>query len=150
MLPMIAVRKQFGELLAADPTTLAPAADANVIALIIEDFTPGEDLVAADLTLADFDGSTPKAGALGTQQCGIDPITGDQVVTITDPVGGYRWETTGVTNLPQTVYGYGLYNEALTTLLAVEKFPAPYLLSAAGQEINVGKAQITIVQQPAS
>ena len=150
LLPMKAVRLQLGELLAADTTTLAPAADANKIALIKANFTPQENLIVADLTLADFDGSTPLEGATGTQQAGIAPLSGQQVVTIIEPVGGWRWETTGVTNLPQTIYGYALLNDAGTVLLGVAKLPTAIPLTAAGQEINLGAVSLTLLLQPMS
>lgn len=59
MLPMIAVRLQLGVLLAADPTTLAPAVDANKVALISAAFAATENLVVADLTLAAGHGLDP-------------------------------------------------------------------------------------------
>lgn len=150
MLPMIAVRKQFGELAAADDTTFAPAASANKIALIKTAFSLEESLVAADLDRADFDGSTALAGVVGAQQCGIDPVTGDQVVTIKPPAGGYRWETTGDTNLPQTIFGYALYSNDLATLIAAEVFATPKALTDVGQEITLPAVKMTIVAQPAS
>lgn len=150
MLPMKAVRLRIGTLLAADATTLAPATDANTIALIKSEFTLEEDLVAADVDLADFDGSTPIAGATGAQQEGIDPATGDQIVTIKDPAGGYRFETTGVTNLPQTIYGYGLFNDDQTVLLGLALLDEPVTLTEANQVINLGKVDLNIVQQPIS
>lgn len=150
MLPTEAVRLQLGVLLAANAGTLAPAADANVIALIKADFTPSEDLVVGDLTLADFTGSTPIEGATGAQQVGIDPATQDQVITIIEPVGGYRWESTNTANLPQTIYGYCLLSNDLATLLAVEKLPTPLAIQASGQFIDIGNAELRFVAQPIS
>lgn len=148
MLPMKDVRLQLGELLAADPTTLAPAGAANKIALIMAAFTPDEVLVVGDLTLATFDGSTPIAGATGTQQVGNDPATGQQIITNKEPLGGWRWETTGLTNLPQTIYGWALLDTALAVLLGVELLPTPVALTEIGQEINIGTAKLTVVEQP--
>lgn len=150
MLPMVAVRLQLGELLAADDTTLAPAANANKIALVISDTEPSEDLEAADLDLATFNGSTPLLGATGTQQVGLDPVTGEQIVTIKDPAGGYRWECGATPGAPETVFGFALFNNDLSTLLAYERLPDPISITAIGQEINIGKATIRIVTEPAS
>jgi hypothetical protein len=147
---MKAVRLQLGELLAADATTLAPPANANVVALIKANFAPTENLVIGDLTLADFTGSTPLACGLGTQPAGVDPITGDQVIDLKDPVGGWRWETTNTANLPQTIYGYALATDSLVALLAVQLLPTPITLQAAGEAINLGVADMTIVQSPIS
>ena len=150
MIPMKELRLKLGTLLAADSATLAPAADANEIALIKAAFNEDEDLVIGDLTLADFDGSTPIAGALGTQQTGIDPDTAEQRITIKDPLGGYRFITTGLTNLPQQIFGMALTNLAGTALLGVELFDEPITLTEVGQEINLGKVQMTMVLQPLS
>jgi len=150
MLPMLALRLQIGELLAADDTTLAPAANANKMALIAAAFTPDEGLEEGDLTYASFDGSTPITGVVGTQQAGVDPATLDQIVTIKEPAGGWRWESTGVTNLPQTIYGFALLDNALAVLLAVASLDEPVTITAAGQEINLGACKLTIVQQPVS
>jgi hypothetical protein len=134
----LALREKMAQLLAADATTLAPAADANVIALVIAPFTPTEALVFADLTLADFDGSTPLAVGLGTQAEGLDPLSGDAIISLKDPVGGWRWETTGVTNLPQTVWGYALLNDGLDTVFAAERLITPIPLTAVNQVIQLG------------
>lgn len=150
MLPMKAVRLQIGELLAADPTTFAPAADENTIALIIEDFALDESLVAADLTLATFTGSTPLDQGLGTQLVGIDPLTGEQIITLEAPAPGWRWECTADPAEPQTVFGYGWFNDDQTILLGAAKLPLPIQIAASGDEINLGAVQVRMVLDPAS
>jgi hypothetical protein len=150
MLPTKAVRLALGTLLAADTTTLAPAVTANKISLIKAPFTPSENLVIGDLTLADFATSTAIAGTLGAQLVGTDPATLDQVITIKDPLGGYRWITTALTNLPQTIYGFALTDSTLATLLAVAVLPAPVTLQEVGQFIDLGSVQLTIVTRPIS
>jgi len=149
MLPIKAIRLSLGELLAADTAYLANAA-ALKIALIMAEFTPTEDLAFADITLADFTGSTPLAFGTGTQQAGNDPDTGDQRVTMKDPAGGLRWETTALTNLPQTIYGFALLDNAGTVLLATELLPVPLALTEVGQEVTIGSARMTIVLEPLS
>jgi len=109
-----------------------------------------ETLVAADIDLATFDGSTPIDGALGTQQCGVDPATQDQIVTIKEPLGGWRFETTRVTNLPQTIFGMALLSNDLATLLGYERFDVPITLTASGQVINPGVVNMRMVAQPMS
>lgn len=150
MKPVKSVRLQFGELLAADATTLAPAADANKMALVKAEFNDNEDLVAGDLTLADFNGSTPIIGAVGSQLVGTDPVTGDQKITIKDPAGGYRWEVGSTLNLPQTIYGRVLLSNDLADLIAYELFDQPITLTAVGQEINPGPATMVLVSAPVS
>jgi hypothetical protein len=148
MLPMKAVRLDIGTLIAADAATLAPATNANKIALVTAPFTPTENLVATDLTYASFTGSTPIAGSTGAQQTGVDPNTGQQIVTIKEPLGGWRWVVGGSTGLPVTVYGFALLDSTLATLLAVEAFATPQALTETGQEINLGTAKLTVVLNP--
>jgi len=150
VLPMKAVRLKFGSLLAADATTLAPAMDANEVSLISENVALTENLVTADLTFATFTGSDALEAGTGEQQVGIDPQTLQQIITIKEPAGGWRWITTDAVNLPQTIYGYALTKTALGELLGVALFNTPITLTEAGQQINLGTAEITIVPQPAS
>jgi len=150
MLPMKDLRLSIGELIAADDAFLAPAANANKIALIKSAFSLEEGLEVGDLDLADFDGSAPIEGATGAQEAGLDPVTGDQIVTILDPAGGYRWEVSGDTNLPQTIYGFALLNNAGSGLIAAATLPAPITLTEEGQVINLGVVNLTIVARPVS
>lgn len=147
MLPMKNVRLAIGTALAG-AAPIDQAVDENIVRLIIAPFTPSEDLVVGDLTFADFDGSTALEQALGDAQVGIDPLTGQQRITITEPAGGWRWITTGVTNLPQTVYGAALLTAASAALIGVEELPEPIGLTEVGQEINLGTLKFDIVAQP--
>ena len=150
MLPMKAVRLQIGALLAADATTFAPPADANTVALVMEDFALTEDLVAADLELATFTGSTPLAQGLGTQLVGIDPLTGEQIVTLEAPAPGWRWECTVAPGAPQTIFGFGWFNVDQTVLLGAAKLDNPIQIAAVGDEINLGAIKVRLVLEPAS
>jgi hypothetical protein len=150
MLPTRAVRLQLGELLAADDTTLAPAADANKVKLVIEAFVPDEDLTVDDFVLAAFTGSTPLACGVGTQPAGVDPDTGDQVVTLKSPAGGWRWECTADPAEPENVFGAILTNLAGDELLGMMLLPAPIAISEAGQEVNLGVINMRLVAQPIS
>lgn len=144
MFAIKSVRQQAAKLLAADATTLAPAADANVIALVMNEISPGESLVFGDLTLATFDGSTPIAVGLGTQPTGENPFTAAEVISLKQPVGGFRWETTGVTNLPQTIFGYALLNQAMDAVLATELLDTPVTLTAVDQVIDIGAPEMQL------
>jgi len=147
MTPIKAIRESLGALLAADTAWLATVT-ANKISLVMAAFTPSEDLVFADLTLATFDGSTALSAGTGEQQVGNDPLTNEQLVTIKEPAGGWRWETSGVTNLPQTIYGFALSDNTLATLLATALLDTPITLTEAGQEINLGTVRFTVVLEP--
>lgn len=147
MLPMKAVRLALGELLAADTSTLAPVA-ANKIALIVNAFALDENLDIGTLSFATFTGGDPKAGASGAQQVGTDPVTGDQVITILAPVGGWRWECTADPTLPETIYGWALINDAEDAILAAAILPAPIAISESGQFIDLGAVNMTFVLAP--
>jgi hypothetical protein len=150
LLPTFAVREQLGNLLAADATTLAPAMTANKIALVNQAFTPNENLTIAGLSFATFTGSTPIAGAAGAQGVGLDPATGDQVVTILAPAGGWRWTCTTAPTTAETIYGYALTNNAGTTLLGTELLPQPITISEVGDLVDLGAVAINFVNQPMS
>jgi hypothetical protein len=150
MLAMKSVRLALGDLLAADPATLAPAANANEISLVMADFVEDENLVIGDLTLATFTGSTALSAGLGTQPTGIDPVTQDQVITMKEPAGSWRWETGDAVNLPQTIYGFAFTTKTAGALLAVHRFDTPITLTQANQFIDIGKAEFRLVAQPMS
>jgi hypothetical protein len=133
-----ALREKMAQLLAADTTTLAQAADANLIKLCTNNFTPSESSVYADMEFADFDGSNPIEVELGTQPEGLDPNNADALITLSPPAGGFRWETTGVTNLPQTITGFALVNNGETTLFACDRLPTPITLTAINQVVDLG------------
>lgn len=149
MLPMRALRLALGELLAADTTTLAPVT-ANKVALIVAAFSLTENLVVGDLTLASFTGSTPKSGAAGAQQAGVDPVTGDQVVTILAPAGGWRWECTAAPGVPQIVYGFALLDSTLATLLGAAILDNPVSIANVSDFVDLGKVDIRFVARPMS
>jgi hypothetical protein len=142
MIATVDLRAKAAILLAADAASLAPATDANKLALIAAPFTPGESLTFADLTLATFDGSTPILVGVGTQPTGFDPNNTDMLIDLLPPVTGFRWETTGTTDLPQTIYGVALLNHAADTLLASERWSTPVTLTAINQRIDAGAPTI--------
>ncbi len=137
MIPTNSLAEQSMKLLAADATTLAPVT-ANKIALVKAPFSPSGTTVLSDLVLADFDGSTPKSGVAGTQPEGVDPATGAVIIDISPGAGGWRWETTGLTNLPQTIYGFALIDDGATTYLAGALLATPIVLSAVNQRVDLG------------
>lgn len=150
MLPMIAVREQLGNLLAADATTLAPATNANKIALIIAPFALSENLVASSLTLGSANGLGPLSGVTGAQTVGLDPVTGQQKIVIKSPAGGYSWVTSGSFSGAITIYGFALLDTTLATLLAAALLPTPITVNAAGFLIDVDPVELTLVLSPIS
>lgn len=131
------LRKAMAEKLAADTATLAQAADANLVALVKVGFASNENTVVGDLTDADFDGYAAIEAELNAQQCGIDPLTGDSLITIIPPVGGWHWECSGLNNAPQTIYGVKLTNNDGTVLYGTYILADPITINAVGQTINL-------------
>lgn len=134
----LALREGAAELLAADPDTLAPVADANKMVLLKAPINPGENVPFIDLVPADFDGSTPLDCGLGTQPSGLDPTTSDSIITLKSPAGGWRWESTGLTNLPQTVYGAALMNNAMDGYYGAMVLDTPVTIANTNQVIDLG------------
>jgi hypothetical protein len=131
-------------LLAADPTTLAPAAagSENLIALIDQAFTPSELITPAALHIASFNGATAKAVKFGTQPTGDDPLSADCIIDLLSVDGAFRFQTADAVGMPVSIYGFALFNNALTTVLACETFPTPIQLTGPGQVIDISDAQL--------
>lgn len=130
--------------LASDTATLAQAVNENVMQLVKNDIIPSEDLVIGDVELADFDGSAALDVVLGTQPTGFEPGTDDSIIHIEPAAGTWRWETTGLTNLPQTIYGWVLMNAAKDTVLASGKFETPLDLTIVNQVVEVDDNQLAL------
>lgn len=133
MFPTLALLNRFNALLAADATTLAPAANANKVALISADFVPSQNLLVGDLTYAAGFGLDPVSGVVGGQLDSTDPETGELVTEVKVPAGAFRWETTAGFVPPLTIYGFGLTDDGATKLFGTVKLPAPIVLTAIGQ-----------------
>lgn len=140
------LRNAAAALLAGDTATLAPAANAIYIKLVKNNIVPSESITFADVQLADFDGSTELAIGLNAQPEAYDPITDDSVIDLKPPAGGFRWETTGVTNLPETIYGYVLLNNAKDTVWASALLDAPIPLTLIGQRIDLGDVLLRLLK----
>lgn len=141
----LALREKAAQLLAADAATLAPAVDKNVIRLIKAPFTPGEGLDISSLVFADFDGGDPIEGVAGTQPESLDPNTRDAIIDIEPPAGGYRWETSGVTNLPQVIYGFALLNNDSTVLFAAELLQSAVTLNDVNQSVFLPRTALRLL-----
>src|SRR5262245_40946180 len=125
-------------LLQTDATTLAPAAGGVKVHLASAAFTPSPTLTIAGLTEATFTGYTALVAGTGSQQEFLDPVTGNRVVQLNEPAGGWHWATTGAVGLPQTIYGFYVTDNGTTALYGSQLFPTPITLTAAGQGIDQG------------
>jgi len=141
--PSQAIFEKRDQLLAADTATLAPAALALHVHLIKAPFTPSPTLVWADISadVATFDGYLELDSEVGAQLQSVNPLTGASQVTLKVPAGGWRWETTGLTDLPQAIWGFALTDNGDTTLFGSELFDEPITLTAVNQEVTIDKVQ---------
>jgi len=122
------------QLLAADTTYLANAT-AMKVSLITQPFTPSIDRILADLTL---DAAAPLAAiaaVAGAQNTGLDPVTGNSVIEIKPPAGGFRWNTGVAFAAPVTVYGFALTNGGITTLYGTHTLDTPVELNGDNQQL---------------
>lgn len=122
--------------IAADTNFLAEVAKCQIL-LAKNAFSEGIQTIIDDLTPADFDGSAPKDVGSATVIVWTDPVTGDIVLTSSEPLGGWLWTVTGTTNLPQTIYGYGLTDSAGTLLIASRRFATPITLTQVGDGVTI-------------
>jgi len=151
MLPMKSVRLRLGTLLAADATTLAPASDANMVALIVAPFTVNENLAISDLTLATDHGLAPIACATGAQEVALLPSSTAQIITIKPgATSGFRWVSSGSFPPTITVYGYALTDNAGAVLLGVTQADNPIPINDVGQQVDFDPITMTFVQTPLS
>ena len=139
-----------GTTLAADPTTLAPAGAGNKVSLVKAPFTPNENHVVADFTLADFTGSAALVAGNGAQPVGNDPLTAQQEIDIKEPAGGWRWQCTVAPTPAQTIYGYILTDNAGAVLLGMGLLDVPITVTAIGDFVEIGSIKLIFVLQPMS
>lgn len=132
------LRQQLGELLAADATTLAPAVNANEIHLVTDDFVPSDQLVLADFNDATFTGSTAKDCGTGTQNVVMDPASGDQLIVLKEPAGGWLWECTAAPAAPEIITGIILTTDARAALLGMMRLPENVTIQNVGDGVLVG------------
>lgn len=150
MQPSSAMANQVSNLVAADTTQLA-AATATKLHLAIASFTPSLSLVVGSFTEATFTGyAALAAGAIGAQLNFFDPATGNQIVEVKAPVGGWVWKVTGATGLPQTVYGSYLTDNGSAALLGSQLLPASVTLNAVNQGLEVPNVRFTFPPSPMS
>lgn len=136
-------------LLAADPATLnAGAGSEPKVILLKADFAEDRSLIlVANVSEATFTGYAAKAAGAGVSPVDLDPITGERVITIKEPAGGWRWVVTGGA-LPETIYGYALVDAAKTNIFALRRFDHPVVLAAIGHFVHVGDVTLQQVLNP--
>ncbi len=144
MLPTKVLEAAIAAAIGADVTTLAEATPFVEVQLYKAAFTPGPDLVPGSVTEADFDGYGAKHAASAATQVFTDPATGEKLIQVREPAGGWHWETSGITHLPMTIYGYGLAKSDGSALYATATFDTPIVLNGSGQGIDVPQVRLRL------
>jgi len=140
MLPTNLLLDGIATAIAAD--TVALNAGDIAVRLIKDAFTPSPTLVLADLTAADFGGATDRG--CDSPTWGYDPATGNRVIRAGNPTGGWNYETTNTSNLPQTIFGYCWFNTDNDDLFATVLLDEPIVLTAANQAFDIPPCTITM------
>jgi len=149
MQPSLAIINSLAELLAEDTAFLADAAVKNAH-LMLAPFTPSPSYAFDSGDEATFDGYAVKTAAAGAQQFFTDALTGERVTQMIEPAGGWHWQTTGLTNLPQTIYGVVLTNDDDTVTHGSMLFDTPVELTGVGDAIDVDQLRFTFAAAPLS
>lgn len=137
--------RSLGFLFATDVWLAEPTPFVQV-RLIRTEFTPSPDLLLADLDFCDFTGSAAKHAGSASTQTTIDPATGDQIVQVVEPLGGWHWACSGAgpLGLPQTVYGYALLSADGTELIATERLAEAVTIAASDQSVDIGQVRFRL------
>lgn len=144
MTPSLVAFKKMVDLLGADTITFAGTLS---VGLIKTPFSPSLNMSFVAGDEANFTGYAFKTLTAATRPTANDPATGDRLLTITPPVGGFVWETTGTTNLPQTIYGYYVGADTIGiggTLLGAALLDAPVVLTATDQQVQIPDPQLRV------
>jgi len=112
----------------ADITKFSDA-DAPRLRLFKNDVQPNVDTELGDFEEADFDGYTEKGWSSDDWNYGVDPVSGNQILEPKPTGASAVWEVTGETDIPQTVYGFYLTDNAGTTLIGARRFNTPVVLT---------------------
>lgn len=111
---------------------------------IIEPYTPALGLTLADLTLATFTGSAPKVQG-AEPDLFTDPATGNIVLHLHDPAGGWLFVCAVAPAATETIYGFALTNAAGSILVAVtEPLNDPVEITEVGDGVDAGTLEFQI------
>jgi hypothetical protein len=142
MIPTSAIRVRAMRLLITDPLTLADPLGLE-LALVKSDFTPSENLQLGDIDLATFDGAGPILAAVSGPRPVLDPQTNSAVIEFQSAILAWRWQVSGLTDLPQTIYGYALVGLTVG-VLASELLDTPLVLTGVGQVVDLAEVTLSL------
>lgn len=130
--------------LAAEGSPVAPAADALHVHLIKGAFAPGLGTSFGTLTPAAFTGSAAKSAGISDQTSYVDPLTGNRVVQLLEPAGGWHWQATVAPSPAEVIYGYCVTDNANAVTYGSELFPSPVTIGAIGDGLNIPEIQLIL------
>jgi len=143
MIPTKAIEDALANDLAADTTTLAVATFLDVF-LIANAFTPGPALVSTDVPPVTAAGLAAKTTTSAVIVVGRDPVTGDYLIVVPAPAGGWNYVAGGA-GLPLNIFGFGVADHVdPTKLYGAQLFPAPVTINAAGQLIDLDEVMFRL------
>jgi len=93
---------------------------------------------------ADFDGYAAKTSASWAN--GEDPTTGNKMLTLLPPVGGFRFVAGANITEPQNIHGYVVKQNAEDYIMAGALFDTPVAMSEPGQQLNLGPVTTQLSQ----
>jgi len=128
----------------AATTILGSAAAApKYLRLFKNDIEPDPTTLIGDITDADFDGYADVAVEEAIATIGIDALTGNRRVVVLQAAGGSVFQVSGgVTNLPQTIYGWALLNNAKTAIVGIERFETPIVLANIDDMLTIDNVSV--------
>jgi hypothetical protein len=144
MIPSQTILNSLQTLLADDTGSLGAAAVKHVH-LIMAPFTPSPTTDFTALTEATFTGSTKLSAPAGNQSAFRDPGTGQLVVEMIPPAGGWHWQATAGANLPQTIYGWALTDLADAVTFGSGLLPAPITLAQTGDGVDIPAVRFNFI-----
>ncbi len=143
MIPTNVILDSISLLVSTDATKLAHATLAVKVHLAKAAFVPAATRVIGDFTEANFTGFAAKLAAVGAQQNFFDPITGQRVVQLVEPAGGWHWQCGDALQLPQTIYGFYVTDNASAVVYGCALLPQTVLLSATGDAVDIGNVRFS-------
>ncbi len=145
MIPTTVVLDRITALVASDTTQLGHATLPPKVHLVKAPFTPGAGLQIANLTEANFTGATAKACVTGTQQTFVDPLTGQRIVQLREPADGWHWQAGDLLQLPQTIYGFFVTDNAGAVLYGSALLPQPVTLTGIGDGCDIPQVRFAFL-----
>lgn len=144
MIPTQALLDVAADAIATDTAALAAALFLHVYP-VRNPFVPGPNLTVGDVTKATFLADTSKATTSATMLTDKDPQTGEWIITVPEPAGGWHWSTGAApVGLPETIYGFALTNVGESELWGTVALDTPIVLTGADEGFDLGQVQFRL------